>query len=362
MRDTSPMECPFNSNDPYYGTYLGVTKLLELQTPHMEGGKLHAHDEMLFIIIHQTYELWFKQILHELDACREVLKERVVDDNSPDMNVLVHRLKRVVEIWKVLNHQVDVLETMTPLDFLDFRARLEPASGFQSFQFRQIEAALGLRSEGRHKADHYKHTTRGGFSSEDVGVINKREEEVSVLQLVDLWLSRMPFFEDKFWQEDKEIPNVQIFWNRYRSCYEKSIPERKPEDKIMKEKTMKQFDDMLMDNGDGGFSAASLRAALFITLYRDEPLLRLPFDLLNALIEIDEQIANFRYRHYQMVRRMIGTRIGTGGNSPEKYLRGTVTTNQIFAALAGIITFLVERRDLPKLPQRLHVALSFGPV
>src|SRR6267142_501937 len=174
MHDTPSMECPHSSAEKpaYYGTYLAVDKLLELQKPRsLVDGKLLAHDEMLFIIVHQTYELWFKQILHELHASCEVLKQPSADDNGPDMNVLVHRLKRIVEIWKLLNHQVDVLETMTPLDFLDFRSSLEGASGFQFIQFRQIEAILGLRMENRFRPEYYKHTEIGGFSQADYNVI-----------------------------------------------------------------------------------------------------------------------------------------------------------------------------------------------
>ena len=107
------MECPMNHErtPQYYGDYLGIERLLELQKPlSLREGKLIAHDEMLFIIVHQAYELWFKQILHEITACGEVLSKPAADDDGPDMNVVVHRFKRVVEIWKLLNHQVDVLE------------------------------------------------------------------------------------------------------------------------------------------------------------------------------------------------------------------------------------------------------------
>ena len=119
---------------------------------------------------------------------------------------------------------------------------------------------------------------------------------------------------------------------------------------------------MFFKSGAGDFSPAALRAALFIMLYRDEPLFRLPFALLNALIEIDEQLGNFRYRHLQMVRRMIGTRVGTGGSSGEQYLQGAVNKNYIFKDLAGVITFLIERRNLPELPKRLRKALRFSSV
>lgn len=371
MHHYSAVECPFNSSKTpaYYGTYLAVDKLLELQAPlSLIEGKLHAHDEMLFIIVHQTYELWFKQILHELRACCEVLQQPSADDNGPDMNVVVHRLKRIVEIWKLLNHQVDVLETMTPLDFLDFRSSLEGASGFQSTQFRQIEASLGLRMENRFRPDYYKHTEMGGFNEADYGVIAEAEKTTTLLQLVEQWLVRMPFFGESFWDESKPREGdaaaapanranaaQSSFWNRYRKLYESSLSERDE-----KEDLLGKFDEAFFNRGAGDFSPASLRAALFIMLYRDEPLFRLPFALLNTLIEIDEQLGNFRYRHLQMVRRMIGTRIGTGGSSGEQYLQGAVNKNYIFKELAGVITFLIERRNLPELPDRLHHALRFN--
>ncbi len=362
--DTSSMDCPFKTDkEPaYYGSYLAVDKLLALQAPlSLIEGKLKAHDEMLFIIVHQTYELWFKQILHELNACCEVLRKPSADDDGPDMNVVVHRLKRIVEIWKLLNQQVDVLETMTPLDFLDFRSSLEGASGFQSTQFRQIEATLGLRMEHRFRPDYYKHTEIGGFSAADYQTIVEAEQGTSLLRLVERWLSRIPFFDDSFWrawdeeQSASANPGTTKFWTHYRKLYEASLSERDE-----KADLLSKFDDTFFQTGAGDFSPASLRAALFIMLYRDEPLFRLPFALLNTLIEIDEQLGNFRYRHLQMVRRMIGTRIGTGGSSGEQYLQGAVNKNYIYKELAGIITYLIERRNLPQLPERLHQALRFS--
>ena len=200
----------------------------------------------------------------------------------------------------------------------------------------------------------------GGFSPADYQTIVDAEKTTSLLQLVEQWLRRMPFFDESFWtgwdgeQEatDSEMPR---FWARYRKIYEASLSERDERPDLLQ-----KFDDMFFKAGAGDFSPAALRAALFIMLYRDEPLFRLPFALLNALIEIDEQLANFRYRHLQMVRRMIGTRIGTGGSSGEQYLQGAVNKNYIFKELAGVITFLIERRSLPQLPARLHQALRFS--
>ena len=277
------MDCPFKSDkEPaYYGSYLGVDKLLALQAPlSFIEGKLHAHDEMLFIIVHQTYELWFKQVLHELNACCEVLRKPSADDDGPDMNVVVHRLKRIVEIWKLLNQQVEVLETMTPLDFLDFRSSLEGASGFQSTQFRQIEATLGLRMEHRFRPDYYKHTEMGGFSTADYQTIVDAEQGASLLRLVERWLSRMPFFDDSFWQtwdgehSGPSDPGTAKFWTHYRNLYENSLSERDEKTDLLS-----KFDETFFKTGAGDFSAAALRAALFIMLYRDEPLFRLPFAL-----------------------------------------------------------------------------------
>jgi tryptophan 2,3-dioxygenase len=363
------MECPINSARPvqYYGDYLGIERLLELQKPlSLRDGKLIAHDEMLFIIIHQAYELWFKEILHEISACGEVLSKPAADDDGPDMNVVVHRFKRVVEIWKLLNHQVDVLETMTPLDFLEFRELLHGASGFQSKQFREIEASLGLRMENRFRPEYYKHTELGGFNQRDFDEISAFEQKPSVLQMVERWLARAPFFEPEFWSEWSESPNERSpnespadgnspFWRRYRLLYEQSLSERDDKPDLLG-----KFDEMFFRAGAGDFSPAALRCALFVMLYRDEPLFRLPFALLNSLIEIDEQLATFRYRHLQMVRRMIGTRVGTGGSSGEQYLQGAVNRNYIFKELAGVITFLIERHNLPTLPARLRRALRFS--
>lgn len=358
------MDCPMNPEraTQYYPDYLGLDELLKMQKPlSLREGKLIAHDEMLFIIVHQAYELWFKQILHEVTACREVMSKPTADDDGPDMNLVVHRLDRVVEIWKLLNHQVDVLETMTPLDFLEFRELLHGASGFQSRQFREIEASLGLKVEERFRPEYYKHTRFGGFDEKDMAAITSFEEQETLRDMVEKWLERMPFFDAEFWRDWDETPNHATpgeyapFWSRYRVLYERSLSDRDE-----KEDLLQQFDDIFFHAGWGSFRPTALRAALFIMLYRDEPLFRLPFALLNALIEIDEHLGNFRYRHLQMVRRMIGSRVGTGGSSGEQYLQGAVNRNYIFKELTGITTYLIERCHLPVLPERLRQAVRFG--
>src|SRR5713226_3967330 len=133
----------------YYGDYLHVDQLLSLQVPESAKHGAPVHDEMLFIIVHQAYELWFRQILHELDRIQSDFDGNPMADEQ--LGRIVQGLDRINEILKLLIQQLDVLETMTPLDFLDFRDLLMPASGFQSMQFRLIEIRLGLRSEDRLK-------------------------------------------------------------------------------------------------------------------------------------------------------------------------------------------------------------------
>ena len=133
----------------YYSEYLQLDKILDAQQPKSELYNVKANDEMLFIVIHQTYELWFKQILFEVGLVQQVFSQDDIDDNKADLSNAVHRLHRVTQILEILVGQITIMETMTPLDFLDFRDFLRPASGFQSIQFKILEAALGLRYQDR---------------------------------------------------------------------------------------------------------------------------------------------------------------------------------------------------------------------
>ena len=132
-----------------YSSYLKLNQLLDSQFPEsLKNGK-EAHDEMLFIIIHQTYELWFKQILHELESVMLYFSKDKIDEEN--IGLIVSRIERSNKIMDILVDQIDVLETMSSLDFLDFRHHLSPASGFQSHQFRRIEVLLGLKINKRHQ-------------------------------------------------------------------------------------------------------------------------------------------------------------------------------------------------------------------
>ena len=189
----------------HYHDYLQLDKILNAQFPESDKQKVLAHDEMLFIVIHQTYELWFKQLHHEVNSAIAIMGKPAVNDNSPELQTVVHRLNRCVTILRVLVHQIDILETMTPMDFLDFRDMLRPASGFQSWQFKELEAKLGLKFEYRHGKEYYT----SQLKPQHVDIIKKAESDRSLLQLLNSWLERMPFLkkgaDDAFWKNYKEI-------------------------------------------------------------------------------------------------------------------------------------------------------------
>jgi tryptophan 2,3-dioxygenase len=346
-------------SEVHYGDYLQLEKILNSQFPESDRRNASAHDETLFIIIHQTYELWFKQILHELDSVLTIMQKPSINDNSPELQTVVHRLSRMVTIVKVLVQQIDIMETMTPIDFLDFRDMLRPASGFQSWQFKIIEAKLGLKFEQRHGQDYYTSQLR----QEQIDVIKKVEQEKSLIELLNAWLERMPFFDqDENWKNfktsydpDHQSSQLPVFWQEYKQLYINGLAEG--------EKDNQEYFDLFFEDKNQGkereLSPKACRAALFIMLYRGYPIVQLPFQLLNNLLEIDGQLSTWRYRHMNMVHRMIGTRIGTGGSSGKDYLRAALDKHYIFKEIAQLTSFLIERKKLPQLSSEMERKLGF---
>src|SRR5690606_19086620 len=202
----------------YYSEYLQLDKILNAQFPESAKEGIRADDEMLFIIIHQSYELWFKQVLTEVEIVREIFRKPTVSDNDPDIYNAVHRLRRVVTILNLLVEQLGIMETMTPLDFLDFRDLLRPASGFQSIQFKIIEAALGLTYEDRFGKEYYL----SQLNTEDIERVKNAERQESLVVLLNRWLERMPYCEDrKYWEGRPE--DGHPFWDAYRERYAESL-------------------------------------------------------------------------------------------------------------------------------------------
>lgn len=355
--------------DPvYYGEYLKLDQILNSQVLKSKEHGAEAHDETLFIIIHQTYELWFKQIIHELDSIYKLFDTDRVKPTS--LGTVNHRLNRIVEIQKVLNDQLNIIETMSPLDFMDFRDYLVPASGFQSIQFREVELKLGLRQKFRLGID--KEFFNSRLTPEDKEYITKLEEFPTLLELIDSWLARMPFGEAKdynFWDEYK-IAIIEMLENDKKIIEENTTLHPREKEMELKnlEGTRENFrnlfrEEFYQDLEERGLVRLSRKAklsAIFIRLFRDEPILQIPNRLLDLLIDIDEHFTTWRYRHAIMAHRMLGTKIGTGGSSGHEYLKKSTDNNRVFSDLFNLATFLLPKSHLPELPTALKKELGFS--
>lgn len=353
--------------DLYYGDYLQLDKLLDAQMLESTRAGNTVHDEMLFIVVHQAYELWFKQIIWEIDDVRRIFGQAVVDEAN--MGTAVARLRRVVEIQKLLLQQITVLETMTPLDFLDFRDYLFPASGFQSTQFRVLENKLGIRPEDRLLLAGAPYTSR--FSAEDRDAVAAIEDEASVFDLVELWLERTPFLDHhdfSFWEAFQVAVKSRLEADR---AVVESNPNLTADEKTTQlkdfETTMEQYEALFdpvkhaeqQAAGKRRLSHRAFQAGLFITLYRDQPALQEAYRLLELLMDIDEGFTTWRYRHAQMALRMIGRRIGTGGSAGAKYLEKSAERSRVFGDLYNLTTFLIPKADRPPLPRGIVDSMRF---
>ncbi|WP_216676396.1 tryptophan 2,3-dioxygenase [Nocardia terpenica] len=239
-----------------YGSYLALDEVLGAQRPRSD-----EHDEMLFIVIHQVYELWFKQLLHELGHAQRKLAE----GNTPHA---LHTLKRLLSILKVVVAQIDVLETMTPRQFTSFRTRLDASSGFQSAQFRELEAVLGRRDEAA-----FAHYPQGDPGRERISAAMAR-------------------------------PSLYDSFLRYLAAQGYPVPAQWLE----------------RDVRTPAAPSPELQKIL-LAVYTDDGG---PAQVAERLVDLDEGLQEWRYRHVMMVRRTIGDKSGTGGSSGAEYLRGTL--------------------------------------
>ena len=241
-----------------YSSYLKLDELLALQQPLSEGPE---HDETLFIVVHQVYELWFKEILHELDYLETLL-------NRQDTPRALHTLKRVLTILKVVVAQIDVLETMTPLEFLSFRERLESGSGFQSFQFRELEFVLGIKNAQA--------------------------------------LGRYPVGSEARLRLERRLGEPTLWDAFLRFLAGKGYPV--PPDSLGRDVT-------------AAVAPSPALQHLLAEVYRQDPVVS---SLCERLVDLDEGIQEWRYRHVKMVQRTIGTKRGTGGSEGAAYLMTTL--------------------------------------
>lgn len=357
-----------SKKDVYYPDYLQLEKLLSAQTPlSQEKGDL-AHDEHLFIITHQVYELWFKQILFELDFVINTLSSQYVMEK--EIAKITHHINRVVEIQKVLVQTMDVMETMTPMDFMDFRDELTPASGFQSLQFRLFETKMGLTQKYRREAEKSYFNSR--LRSEERAILDIQEHAPNLFDSVQVWLERMPFAQNdrfSYWDEFKKV--IQQILREDKETI-KNNPTLGPleiqRELLNLESTQKSFQTLfdekkyqeLLAVSPKRLSRKATLSALFIYLNREEPILRPAFDFIQKLIDMDEHLSRWRYRHAMMAHRLLGSKIGTGGSSGHEYLKSSAEHARIFRDFFDLASFLVPRSKLPKLPRDILQQLGFS--
>jgi tryptophan 2,3-dioxygenase len=352
---------------PAYWDYLALDRLLDLQGGLEGDDEGMLVDELHFIVVHQTYELWFKLALRCLRVARDALGQpQVAEEVVP---TVVHHLRRVNAILDLAVRQFAVMETMTPQGFLDFRDKLVPASGFQSFQMREIEAVLGLvdadrvRYGGveplRHIEDVAGDTPAGKLARERV--VQARGEP-TLLSSLHGWLFRTPIQGSSPGDPGDEAA-VDAFVAEYLAKM----------GEYHGRSMARLAQDLGDDTGHLGRRFAAVHdqavafleatdapeeerprrkriraAALFIESYRELPLLSWPRVLLDAIVELEEQLVLWRTRHARMVERMIGRRVGTGGSGGVDYLDSTASY-RIFRDLWAVRTVLLPKSVVPAL-------------
>ncbi|MEQ1503944.1 MAG: tryptophan 2,3-dioxygenase family protein [Myxococcota bacterium] len=353
---------------PTYWDYLELDRLLQLQGGLEHDDRAMLADELHFIVVHQTYELWFKLVLRCLRIGRDALgAPRVAEEAIP---TVVHYLRRVNAILDLGTAQFAVMETMTPQGFLDFRDKLVPASGFQSFQLRELEILIGLDDADRVRlgnVDPLSHIEQAALDTPAGRLAKARitaaRSERTVRDCLDDWLFRTPIQGSSPGDPDDDAA-VAGFLSEYLGRMDQNhelalgrmlaiLGGADPAPLHKRFTTMRDQARAFLNGEDVPEPLRARRrriraGALFIESYRELPLLSWPRLLLDTVVELEEQFVLFRHRHARMVERMIGRRVGTGGSGGVEYLDKT-TEYRMFRDLWAIRTVLLPKSEVPAL-------------
>ena len=356
-----------STKPPSYWEYIRVEDLLALQNGLERDDSKLANEEVLFITVHQVFELWLKLVLRELRTARELFFAPHVAEQQ--LSGGVRSLKRAITILRNSYPTWEVMETLTTREFLAFRDKLIPASGFQSAQLRQIEILLGLEEKDRIALGvegGYLEALRshdGSASPAYARVEAQLAEKRSVRDAIESWLFRTPI--DGCGPNDKDAEaRLTAFLERFLAAHAVEVDStarraaeiaRTNEDAAMihrryegEKLSVRAF--FTPSEAEGGARRRRIRAAmLFIETYRELPLLAWPREVLDALVELEQQFVIFRQRHARMVERIIGRRVGTGGSAGVDYLDKTALAYRIFRDLWAIRTLQVRRDAAPAL-------------
>lgn len=361
-----------------YWDYIHVEDLLGLQGG-VDGdeGKL-ANDEVLFVVVHQVYELWFKLVLRELGAARDLFDQSPVPDVA--MASAVRSLRRVTTIFQQAVQHFQVMETLTTRDYLGFRDNLLGASGFQSAQLREIELLLGLDDtsriafggEGVTGAEAYKKALRAvdGTPSPALERVQRRTADVApregspsfpgprtIKELVYAWLARTPIHEGADAFLDKIVAahraecarRVEIAVERMPHMPKDVVRQRFEAEVAFAEKFLRGEEDPAADEATRARKRSVRAALVFLESYRELPRLAWPREVVDAIIEMEQAMVVWRQRHARMVERVIGRRIGTGGSAGVDYLDATALSYRVFGDVWAVRTLLLREDAVPPL-------------
>lgn len=371
-----------------YATYIRIPDLLKLQNADLKGG-LNHHEEHLFILVHQNFELWFKQILWDLESVKDIMIKGTSPPPSSlssdpklsmsDADLIAQRLDRCDRILRNSLNNFDIIETMTPSDFLEFRDFIGPASGFQSRQMRELEILLGLSDSERILCSGQPYIA--SFSGEELQILNKRKQEPTILDCVNKWLASFPVpprfkeefvkcklenlsFQKRQWMIDEakieraiEMEMRQIgpfmsgeeYEERPLELHEAVMQPQGPSMKNLSLSSSPQNQNGVESEAKEQRSRIRI-AALFITAYRHHPDMSRYARILDLIVGLEEGLMVWRAKHVRMVERMIGRRLGTGGSSGVDYLQKT-TEYRIFKDLWRMRSLFVKSSSLPPLEQ-----------
>jgi tryptophan 2,3-dioxygenase len=365
---------------PNYWNYLRLDELLSLQGGLERDDKRVSNHEMLFVVVHQIYELWFKLAIRELRSARDVLSQNPVPDQS--LSHAVHGLRRVKEVLDQAANHFSLIETLTTRDFLDFRDKLTPASGFESAQMRALEAVYGLEEKERlhlGRDGSWLAALRAPDGSETAAsrlVDEARAERPTLREAVDEWLWRTPirgssptaagdeavvvaFVEDFLAAHRAEAGDLEA-----RAARQAEAPAERAV--LVKRYAAEADQTRRFLHADDAPEAERARrrriraALLFIESYRELPLLAWPRELCDTIVALEQAFVIFRQRHARMVEREIGRRVGTGGSSGVEYLDETGLKYRVFRDFWAVRTILVRRDAIPPLAGGEMYEFRFG--
>ncbi|MBC8069337.1 MAG: tryptophan 2,3-dioxygenase [Deltaproteobacteria bacterium] len=352
-----------------YWDYIEVERLLELQHGLADHDGELANDEVLFITIHQIDELWFKLALRELVCVRDCLAQQPVPEQS--LALVVRGLRRTALLMHNIAQHFALMETMTTRDYLAFRDKLTPASGFQSGQLREIEIVLGLSDSDRislGSQGSYLDALRGPGGSDSPAlrrVLARLADRPSILDALHAWLARTPILGSHA-GEPGDDARVREFIDGYLAAHAHEVASARadaiasaPSDADRERLTARYQQEiasarafMLADDRPEAErpERSRVRAAIaFIESYRELPLLAWPREVVDGIVALEQAFLVFRQRHARMVERVIGRRTGTGGSAGVDYLDQTALRYRVFADLWAVRTLLVRRDALPRL-------------